>query len=358
METDTEYIPQGHRFNILEDIGCYTATYNTWVGVLIMNVPQVLIGLISATYAIRAIISINKRRTEFNELVARHLNVTSSLYFRLIFLAGIEALLTVPIAGLYLIYNVTHLKPWISWGDTHSYFNRADQVPAMLWHRLPGVWLVEFSRWLFIICAILFFSFFGFAEEARLHYSLAIRYFLKVIGVRVGCQTEKITFKSGGPMSHSGSAVRIASADRKRCRTDSFSTISTVSLSSGHSEKGVSWSDNTFCFTHDSTHDHLGTHNPPPTAPSVSALVIAPVAVISKTPHSDSLISSENTQYLPHVKRRSSVSRTAQYLRSFINFGDGSSIKHDSFPPSPDISAVEKGQPSKAIVTSGHGNPN
>jgi pheromone a factor receptor len=46
-----EYIPQGHRFDIYEDIGCYTETYNTPVAVVLVYVPPVLIGCVCAVYA-------------------------------------------------------------------------------------------------------------------------------------------------------------------------------------------------------------------------------------------------------------------------------------------------------------------
>jgi hypothetical protein len=99
-----------------------------------MGVPPVLIGIVSATYAIRSIISINKRRTEFNELLSHNL----SLYYRLMCLAGTEALLTVPIAGLF--YNVTV-------EDTHSYFNRVELDLRYLRHPvLFLLWIREGSN--------------------------------------------------------------------------------------------------------------------------------------------------------------------------------------------------------------------
>ena len=45
-----EYIVQGHRFNILENIGCYPAVTNTPVTYVVSYVWPVLLGLISATY--------------------------------------------------------------------------------------------------------------------------------------------------------------------------------------------------------------------------------------------------------------------------------------------------------------------
>jgi len=46
----TEYIDQGHRFNIYEDVGCYPFTYNTPVGYALVVVPPVAIGVVSGVY--------------------------------------------------------------------------------------------------------------------------------------------------------------------------------------------------------------------------------------------------------------------------------------------------------------------
>jgi len=46
----SEYIVQGHRFNIFEDIGCFPALYNTLLTYFISNIWPIVIGLISAGY--------------------------------------------------------------------------------------------------------------------------------------------------------------------------------------------------------------------------------------------------------------------------------------------------------------------
>jgi hypothetical protein len=51
-----EYIPQGHRFNIFEDIGCFPYTYLTPVGIVLVFVPPVLIGWICTIYGGRVLL--------------------------------------------------------------------------------------------------------------------------------------------------------------------------------------------------------------------------------------------------------------------------------------------------------------
>jgi hypothetical protein len=45
-----EYIVQGHRFNIFEDIGCYPFTYNTAASFPLVFCWPIVIGLVSAVY--------------------------------------------------------------------------------------------------------------------------------------------------------------------------------------------------------------------------------------------------------------------------------------------------------------------
>jgi hypothetical protein len=47
----TDYVVQGHRYNILEDIGCMPAIYNvTWAYPLVFALPLVL-GVVAAGYS-------------------------------------------------------------------------------------------------------------------------------------------------------------------------------------------------------------------------------------------------------------------------------------------------------------------
>jgi hypothetical protein len=115
----------------------------------LMTVPPALIGLVSATYGIRTIISINKRRNQFNELLANRLNITSSLYFRLMCFAGVDALATTPISVSFIVFLLKTV-PWISWKDSHSDVNRVDQYPAIVWHNFRDASGYEFIRWIHV----------------------------------------------------------------------------------------------------------------------------------------------------------------------------------------------------------------
>jgi len=184
LEMILQYITQGHRYNIFEDIGCYPFTYNTWVAVLLVYLPPILIGLVSAVYCILSIRAFNQSRAQFKEILSSNSNLKSGRFIRLMMLAGTEILCTVPI-GCYALYlNITAgLEPWISWENVHVRFSRVDQIPALLWksnHILYSS--LELTRWLVIVCAFIFFSYFGFAEEARKNYRSALDSVTKRVG--------------------------------------------------------------------------------------------------------------------------------------------------------------------------------
>lgn len=49
-DVPAEYIVQGHRFNIFEDIGCYPFTYNVPPAYALVSSWPLVIGLVSAVY--------------------------------------------------------------------------------------------------------------------------------------------------------------------------------------------------------------------------------------------------------------------------------------------------------------------
>ncbi|KAJ7588654.1 STE3-like pheromone receptor [Mycena floridula] len=176
---------QPHRFDIFEDVGCYPVTYNTLATYFLYLMWPVLIGVVSFTYSFRTLKSFWIRRAQFSELVSSNSAMNPSRYFRLMLLAVIDMMFTVPL-GVYTIYNGTHglpLNPWISWEDTHFDFGRVGLFPTMMWRSNINAELgVELTRWISVFSAVVFFSLFGFAAEARKHYRMAFLWVAKWFG--------------------------------------------------------------------------------------------------------------------------------------------------------------------------------
>ncbi|KAJ7874131.1 pheromone A receptor-domain-containing protein [Mycena leptocephala] len=102
-----------------------------------------------------------------------HANLNLNRYVRLIALASTDLLLAVPLASFVLYSNVAviGLNPWVSWVDTQSNFSRVVQVPGIHWRADPyNAASVETLRWATVACALLFFAYFGFADEVIKNY--------------------------------------------------------------------------------------------------------------------------------------------------------------------------------------------
>ncbi|GJE89168.1 STE3-domain-containing protein [Phanerochaete sordida] len=169
-------VVQGHRFNIVEDIGCVPAIYVTPLTFPLVFMWPVLLGVVSFIYAFMTLRAFWIRRVQFRALLASSPSLSLSRYFRLMLLSSLEMCLTVPLAA-YSIYVNTHgvpVAPWISWADTHYDFWRVLQIPAVFWRAdAQAVAAYEMGRWVYPCAAFLFFGLFGFAEEARRHYRAA-----------------------------------------------------------------------------------------------------------------------------------------------------------------------------------------
>ncbi|KAJ7585827.1 pheromone receptor Rcb2 B44 [Mycena floridula] len=171
-----QYIVQGHRFNIYEDFGCYPALYNTIPMYFISSIWPIIIGLVSACYCVLSLLSLSRRRAAFSEFLSSNKGMSVSRYFRLMALAVTDIVFTVPLAIFTVWLNVTAepIGPWRSWADTHFAYSRVEQFPSILYRRNHLlVVALELTRWVNPLCAIVFFVYFGFAQEARRHYRLA-----------------------------------------------------------------------------------------------------------------------------------------------------------------------------------------
>ncbi|KAF5385739.1 hypothetical protein D9757_005478 [Collybiopsis confluens] len=226
-----QYIDQGHRFNLFEDIGCFPFTYNTWVAKYSNSAPLHEEGTKKKGALVLSIRAFNKRRAQFKELLSSNSNLNSNRYFRLMCLAATEILFTIPLSCWSIYLNVTSeaIQPWKGWADTHSDFSRVGQYPSVIWHLNSGTAIsLETSRWFVVLCSVVFFGYFGFADEARKNYRAAIGSFAR----RVGLSTSNGSFGSS-LWSTTGSKASTAQngsipvfvhkrASRRRDSLDSF----------------------------------------------------------------------------------------------------------------------------------------
>lgn len=126
------------------------------------------------------------RRAQFGQFLSSNSSLSVNHYFRLMCLATSEIFFTIPIStyGLYLNITAKPFYKWVSWSDTHFDFYTIQQIPAVLWRSNPTVIVaLELNRWSLVLCALVFFAFFGFADEARRNYRRAYWAIAKRFGI-------------------------------------------------------------------------------------------------------------------------------------------------------------------------------
>jgi pheromone a factor receptor len=224
-----QYIVQGHRFDIFEDVGCRPFTYNTPPAYPLVIFPPLVIGLISGIYSALTIRAFYIRGVEIKTVLSTNSTITFNRYFRLMALAAVDLLFTIPFTAFIAYANLKYGKiaPWISWEDTHSGFSRIDQIPAHLWRRDPvGQVAMEFSRWSIVACGFVFFMFFGFADEACKNYRKAYACLASRLGGKVTSTTSTGIQDSLGSHHLPVQSIPVFVHQEVFHKTDSFTTLS------------------------------------------------------------------------------------------------------------------------------------
>ncbi|KAI0946013.1 hypothetical protein AcV7_010103 [Taiwanofungus camphoratus] len=224
---------QGHRFDIYEGYGCIYEIPNTILSYFLYTAWPIVIGLISMVYCSMTLRAFLKRRKQFNELMSSNRNLTFNRYLRLMGLASIEMLCTVPLSVWALTQQAAEpLYVWQGLGNLHYDFHRVGQYPSIEWRTVPSiVRAINFDLWNIISCALLFFAFFGCAEEARRHYHIALTSVAKRVGVTTGL-LERTGFNSSSGYSVSKPTmsgigrITIPTFAQRRTRRDSMSSFS------------------------------------------------------------------------------------------------------------------------------------
>ncbi|KAJ6589756.1 pheromone A receptor-domain-containing protein [Mycena capillaripes] len=245
LQIPLQYIVQGHRYNIFEDIGCLGETYETPVAIVLFHLPPILVGCVSAAYCVLSIKSFYRSRTQFKKLLSNNNNLNLNRYIRLMCLASTDLLFTIPLGIWVLCVNVqvVGLSPWISWADTHSNFSRVQQIPGVFWRAdVYSVASLETTRWVTVACAFLFFGYFGFADEAIKNYRSAFHSVAKRVGYSHASMSSSGTLTSSTganskypQMASSGRNATLPVFIRKDTtqKRDSFDSFASPSASFG-----------------------------------------------------------------------------------------------------------------------------
>jgi pheromone a factor receptor len=125
-----------------------------------------------------------KRQGLLSEMIYSGCGLNRSFYIRLMMISGVEILGTIPLASFFMANAIEQgLTPWVSWANVHSSYSVIEQFPSIVWkHHLHQALGYEMFRWSLVLCAFIFFAFFGFAEEARQNYHRLYRWLASLFG--------------------------------------------------------------------------------------------------------------------------------------------------------------------------------
>ncbi|KAJ7071635.1 Rcb2.42 [Mycena amicta] len=178
------YIVQGHRFDIIEDLGCLPAIYVSVAAILLLYTPILTVILLTLGFASTALYHFFRRRLTF----ARHLQdsgsssgMTPSRYFRLMAMALVQMIwaTAVTVSNMYITL-LPGIRPWVSWENVHSNFSRVGVFPRVF---IPqNIWSSAiFAFWAIPITSALFFVFFAFGQDAVKEYKAVFGLVRKVV---------------------------------------------------------------------------------------------------------------------------------------------------------------------------------
>ncbi|EGN97917.1 hypothetical protein SERLA73DRAFT_91071 [Serpula lacrymans var. lacrymans S7.3] len=175
------YIFQVRRFMIYEEIGCYFALYNTQPMYPLLLIWPFIVSLILIVYLGVTIRTLTQRGAGFKKLIQH-----DEQFFRLLALAVVIVTCTFPYSLWAIVANATEnpVSPWPGWDIVHANISHVVKVPAAEWQaQIPAyVTSIQFTRWTYVVYAIIVFSFFGFTTEARQSYRAMAGFLTRCFG--------------------------------------------------------------------------------------------------------------------------------------------------------------------------------
>ena len=141
---------------------------------------------IGSSVPVTTIYSLYQCRRQFRQVVtsSQFEGLSRGRYLRLIALASVEILGTIPLGTYVIVSNAKRdITSWRSWSFMHHHYSEVFQFASVVWkNEKYCVISLEMFRWSLVVCSFIFFAFFGFAEEAREHYRLLYRFLASCTG--------------------------------------------------------------------------------------------------------------------------------------------------------------------------------
>ena len=185
----SDVVVQSHRGNIIEGLGCIPVINNVTLIYPLVLVWMPFLSFVAAIYAclsFRIFLSLRRRNT-IDKLFSRGYSISKDYYLRLMCFLLIPLLWTFPLTFTSFLLNIKlGPRPWISWEDTHSNFNRFESYSAAVTEGNPylyATWMINLCS--YPVCCFLFFIFLGLNPEQRRQYRRWFFIILRPFGIKL-----------------------------------------------------------------------------------------------------------------------------------------------------------------------------
>ncbi|KZV63974.1 STE3-domain-containing protein [Peniophora sp. CONT] len=172
------YIVQDFRFVTAEGFGCYNTTDGSILSIFLIYSWSMLPPLVSiAVYYPRVVRILFRQSRDINHFLQSNDSVTRTNYFRILALASIDILLTLPIGIATIVLNITQALSLGPFPFYHGWtFNHEEWQPkSFLYTELVAIGTSTvaqfyFIEWTSLVLAFAIFGLFGVTSEARASY--------------------------------------------------------------------------------------------------------------------------------------------------------------------------------------------
>lgn len=159
------YVVQSYRYYIFAISGCVPPFDSSWVGIILMFVPPLVLCAVAAGYSVLVVVRLLKYRRQFSTILASSQSkVNKSRFLRLFILSTTLIVVFLPIAIYVFTRNLEYPRVPYSWSKVHS----AGWSELII--RVPTSGTVNFDRWLNVGTGYAVFLFFGFGSDATMMY--------------------------------------------------------------------------------------------------------------------------------------------------------------------------------------------
>ncbi|VDC00591.1 unnamed protein product [Peniophora sp. CBMAI 1063] len=179
------FVVQGLRFQVDEAVGCRNSTDGTILSILLISAPSVIPPLMSIFVYYPHIVSIlYSHSRELDGFLQSNNSVSRTSYFRILALASIDLVLTLPIGIVSIVLDAIESSQngpipfYNGWTDDHQDWTpKSFPYPEIVARGPSTVALVYFGQWTSPVLAFVIFALLGATEEACASYRRIISLF-------------------------------------------------------------------------------------------------------------------------------------------------------------------------------------